>query len=860
MNFPLLKKLPKFEELSNDLILDRFLEFVAEKGLSLYPAQEEATLALIEGQNVILNTPTGSGKSLVATALHFHSLSQGKRSIYTCPIKALVNEKFLTLAKEFGPDQVGMVTGDGAVNPDAPILCCTAEILANMALRDGEDALADDIVMDEFHYYSDRERGGAWQIPLLTLKRSRFLLMSATLGKMDFFQEKLTELTGRETTIVSGVDRPVPLEFEYRETPLHETIQDLIEKGRAPIYLVNFTQANATDEAQNLMSVDFTSKENKKLIAERLVGTKFSSPFGKDILRYLKHGVGLHHAGLLPKYRVLVEKLAQEGLLKVISGTDTLDVGVNVPIRTVLFTKLCKYDGEKTAILSVRDFHQIAGRAGRKGYDNEGFVVAQAPEHVIENLRMEAKAKADPKKAKKMVKAKPPERGYVPWSNDTFKKLIASAPETLESRFQVTHGMILEVLSRAKEDGCAALRQLIRDSHELEGAKKKHRSRAFDLFRSLVERGIIEILPERLPSGSKVRVNVSLQEDFSLNHALGLWLIDTIQLLDPESETYALDVLTLVEAILESPDLILRKQLDRVKTERMREMKEAGMEYEERMEELEKCEYPKPLRDFIYDTFNTFSEKHPWVGHENIRPKSIAREMYETFQNFPEYIRDYELQRAEGLLLRYLSEVYKALVQTVPDQSKTEALDDIIEYFGAIVRGVDSSLLEEWERLRDPDAVRAAIAESTADESESARAARVQGEKAIRRRVMNEIFSLLRLLATGEFAELLTRLREASLAADGKAVDSDGVEWTEKRLQDLAADYGATGHGGLRTDAQARHPQNTKLDTSDRALWRVDQRLVDPDDHNDWEMVFEVDPASVSGDQLKLKLIKLGSV
>ena len=365
-------RLPSYSELSNDLILDRFLDYCAEKKLELYPAQEEAILALFENRNVILNTPTGSGKSLVALALHFHSLACGKRSVYTCPIKALVNEKFLHLCREFGPEQVGMVTGDGAVNRDAPILCCTAEILANIALHEGDLAKVDDVVMDEFHYYSDRERGVAWQVPLLTLNRTRFLLMSATLGETSRFEEGLTRLNGRETVLVSSSERPVPLSFEYRETPLHETVKELIDRGQAPIYLVNFTQASAAEEAQNLMSVDFTPKEVKKTILERLHGMKFSSPYGKDLQRFLKHGVGLHHAGLLPKYRVLVEKLAQEGLLKVIAGTDTLGVGVNIPIRTVLFTQLCKYDGVKTGILSVRDFHQISGRAGRRGFDTAG--------------------------------------------------------------------------------------------------------------------------------------------------------------------------------------------------------------------------------------------------------------------------------------------------------------------------------------------------------------------------------------------------------------------------------------------------------------------------------------------------------
>lgn len=175
--------------------------------------------------------------------------------------------------------------------------------------------------------------------------------------------------------------------------------------------------------------------------------------------------MGLHHAGLLPKYRVLVEQLARKGLLKVICGTDTLGVGINVPLRTVLFTRLCKFDGQKTGILTARDFHQISGRAGRKGFDDKGWVVVQAPEHVIENLQMEQKCAGDAKKLRKFVKRKPPEKGFIVWNKDTFKKLVTSKPEQLVSRFQVTHGMLLNVLSR-EGDGCRALRELIQDCHD----------------------------------------------------------------------------------------------------------------------------------------------------------------------------------------------------------------------------------------------------------------------------------------------------------------------------------------------------------------------------------------------------------
>lgn len=855
--YPLMKRLPGFEELSEsgtELLLDRFLDYAAEKKLDLYPAQEEAVLQLVSGENVILNTPTGSGKSLVATALHFFSLALGRRSIYTSPIKALVNEKFLALCREFGPEQVGMSTGDGSVNRDAPILCCTAEILANMALREGEDAKVDDIIMDEFHYYADRERGVAWQVPLLTLRNSRFLLMSATLGEMDFFERELNELTGRAVSVVSRVERPVPLLFEYRQTPLHETVKELIDQNAAPVYLVCFTQREAAEQAQNLMSVDFTSKEQKKDLLEAMRGMDFSSPYGREVSKFLKHGVGIHHAGLLPKYRVLVEKLAQTGLLRVICGTDTLGVGVNIPIRTVLLTKLCKFDGQKTAILSVRDFHQIAGRAGRKGFDDQGRVVLQAPEHVIENLRLEAKAKADPKKAKKLVKAKPPEKGFVPWDEGTFNRLINGRPEALHSRFQVSHGMLLNVLSREKGDGCVAMREIIRRSHETPLNKKRHFRRAWELFRSLLDRKIIELEDRGGQSRKRVRVNVDLQEDFSLNHALSLYLLDTLKLLDPASETYALDVLTLVESILESPDLILRKQLDRVKTEKMREMKEAGIEYDQRIEELEKLEHPKPLRDFIYASFNEFSDKHPWVGTENIRPKSIAREMYETYQSFAEYVREYELQRAEGVLLRYLSDVYRALVQTVPVMVKTDEFDAITEYFGSILRSIDSSLIDEWERLRNPDYV--PPSKSQPDKPETHDWLRLD-PRATRIKIMNEVFRLTRALAIGDLEAAIGLLGAWS---GGAVLDDAGAAWSEERLKEAMLRYFDDGHERLCTDPSARAAAHTRIDQSGEP-WRIEQVMVDPEAHNDWRLLIELDTqASVIEQRLVMKLAAIGPV
>ncbi|MCC6665795.1 MAG: DUF3516 domain-containing protein [Polyangiaceae bacterium] len=797
-----------------DAILSAFLEWVEACGLELYPAQEQALLEIAAGKNVILNTPTGSGKSLVAYAVCFFAVAQGRRCFYTSPIKALASEKFFTLVDEFGADDVGLMTGDAAVNREAPIVCATAEVLANMALREGAAACVDDVVMDEFHYYSDAERGVAWQLPLLTLTHGRFLLMSATLGDTTFFEKALTDLTGLPTALVHSTDRPVPLDYTYSEKPLHETVAELVKGGRAPIYIVSFTQRGAAEEAQNLMSVDFCTKDEKRAIAEALRTARFDSPYGKEISRLLRHGVGLHHAGLLPKYRLAVEKLAQAGHLKVISGTDTLGVGVNIPIRSVLFTKLCKFDGKGTTLLSVRDFRQISGRAGRKGFDDRGSVVVQAPEHVIENLKLEAKVGADPSKKKKLVRKKPPDRGYAHWDRATFDRLLTAPPEPLVSRFRVSHGMIVNVLSRP-DGGCMALARLIDRCHDRRYDQRAHGRTALAMFRSLLEAGIVE------RRDGRASVNLDLQQDFSLNQTLSLYLLDTLPLLDPERETHALDLLTLVESILENPEVVLQKQLDHLKTEVISELKAKGVEYEERIAKLEELEYPKPNRDFIYDTFNAFAKKHPWVGAENIRPKSIARDMVERFMSFSEYVKEYGLERSEGLLLRYLSDVYKVLVQTVPQAERSEDVDELITFFGAMVRQVDSSLLDEWERMRDGEVAPPALAARSELEPEGSEDV-TRDTKGFTVLLRNELFRLIRALSRRDFgeAESVARLKAAELE------------------RELGPFFEA--HGALRTDPDARSPALLTLETGE-TRWDFAQVLLDPEDDNDWVIVGWVD-------------------
>ncbi|MEL6543737.1 MAG: DUF3516 domain-containing protein [Myxococcota bacterium] len=803
-----------------------FVEGVAAQGFELYPAQEQAILELMSDNHVILSTPTGSGKSLVAFALVFRAVAQGKRVFYTAPIKALVSEKFFQLCEQVGAEHVGMMTGDASVNRDAPVICCTAEILANLCLAPPEETAIDFVVMDEFHYYGDRDRGAAWQIPLIARPDAQYLLMSATLGDTREIEDSLTELSGREVVRVASVERPVPLEFEYVETPLHETISELVREAKAPIYLVNFTQREAAEQVQNLTSLDVTPKETKKRIQEELKGFRFDSPYGKDVQRYVRHGLGLHHAGLLPKYRRLVEQLAQAGLLKIVSGTDTLGVGINIPIRTVLFTKLFKFDGEKLGILSARDFKQIAGRAGRKGYDDAGTVVCEAPEYVIENRKVEMKIAANPQKKKKLQKKKPPDRNFVNWNEQTYRQLVDKQPEPLESRFRVTYAMLIAAVQHYGSTPGAALKhivQLIERSHGGEELKRQHFRTAKKLYKSLRDAGIIRVIRNR-KSGNRVVIDEELQRDFSLNHTLSLYLVAALEVLDGQSEDYALDVLSLVESILENPRAILIKQIDLLKTERLAELKAAGVEYEERMEELDKVEPPKPRAELIYETFNAFSVKHPWVREENIRPKSIARDLFERCMSFREYVKEYKLERSEGLVLRYLSDAYKTLVQTVPERFKTEAVEEIEIYLRSLLDVVDNSLVTEWEALVNPE---------EEDESDSEGAVRRvsfdprRDKKRFLARIRAEMNQVVRALSRQDYATAST------LFCGGE--EGEYSDQLARELGPYFEEYRQIDFG-----PRARQTDRTTVVEHERNHWRVTQTLVDENEDLTWAVHGEV--------------------
>ena len=802
--------------LSPDAALDRFLDWTTARGIELWSHQEEALMDLMVGDHVILGTPTGSGKSLVALGLHFMALATGKRSYYTAPIKALVSEKFFNLVEVLGRENVGMITGDAHINAEAPVICCTAEILANQALREGEAADVGCVAMDEFHFYGDADRGWAWQVPLLTLPKTQFLLMSATLGDVSAIAASLKERTGTDVDVVADAPRPVPLSYEYVEMPLEGTVELALRKGEAPLYLVHFSQDAALATAQALSSYGVASKEQRELVKDAVKGTRFTTAFGKTLKRLLASGVGVHHAGMLPRYRLLVEKLAQQGLLPVICGTDTLGVGINVPIHTVVLTQLTKFDGYKMRRLRAREFHQIVGRAGRSGFDTEGMVIAEAPEHDIENAKLMAKAGDDPKKIRKVKKKQPPE-GFVTWNKQTFERLIAAVPETLKPRMKITHSMVLSEVVQGG-DAYGRVRKLIDDSAQTDEEKRALVVRTDEIFDTLTSADVIEQV-EGEGGVVEYACTVDLPEDFALDQPLSPFLLAALELLDPESDSFALDVISMAEATLENPRQVLRAQERAARDKAMQDMKADGVEYEERLERLAEITYPRPLEELLDAAFERYCQEVPWARDFQLEPKSVLRDMLESASDFKGYVQRYGIARSEGTLLRYLSDAYRVLDRTVPADKRDERLADVIAWLGFVVRSVDSSLVDEWESA----GAAVDVAPPTAGDVV------VHDRRGLTVLVRNALFQRVRLASQGRAAEL------------GRL----DAEWGcgEPRWQ-RALDAYFEAHGQIAIDADARSAAFLSIDEADEQaehVWHVRQIFSDPEGDHDFAIQADVD-------------------
>ena len=845
-----------------------FSEWAQSTGRPLYPHQDEALTQILEDRHVIAATPTGSGKSMIALAAHTASLARDARSYYTAPLKALVSEKFFELVRLFGADNVGMITGDTSINAAAPIICCTAEILANQALREGGDLDADTVVMDEFHYYADPQRGWAWQVPLLELPRAQMVLMSATLGDVSFFVRDLHERTGREVAVVDDAVRPVPLEMEYAVEPIGELLQRLVGQGRAPVYVVHFSQRAAVERASSLLSVDLVPKARRAEVAAALGGFRFGSGFGATLSRLLRSGIGVHHAGMLPRYRRLVERLAREGLLAVICGTDTLGVGINVPIRTVVLTSLVKFDGARERHLSAREFHQIAGRAGRAGFDTRGYVVVQAPEHVIDNAKALAKAGDDERKRRKIVRKKAPE-GRVNWTDKTFERLRDAAPETLTSQFQVTTTMVLSLMER-DGDPVAAMARLLSRVQATAAERRRHVRRAIEIYLSLRTAGVVEHVSSaraRADGRPRLRLAVDLPDDFALNQPLAPFALAAMDLLGVDSPEHTLDVISVVEATLDDPRPLLYAQQRAARGEAVAAMKAEGMDYEERMAALEEITWPRPLAELLEPALEMYRQSNPWVAEYELSPKSVVRDMVENAMTFSDLVSRYELGRSEGVVLRYLTDAYRALRQVVPEEHRTPEVEEVVDWLGGLVRAVDSSLLDEWEALGraqaghadeaagilaadGPEADGTAGVERAFGADADGRVPLTRNLHAFRVAVRREMFRRIELMARDD-VEGLGRLDapsgwgedrwDAALARYWDEYDWIGTDTAARAVSLAPLDESPDAVALAAAGVSERLIE--ALEASGRKVWLATQIVDDPDGDHDWRLTALVDLA-----------------
>lgn len=861
-----------------------FSQWAEETGRPLYPHQDEALSQILDGRHVIAATPTGSGKSMIALAAHTASLARGGRSYYTAPLKALVSEKFFELIRLFGADNVGMVTGDSSINAGAPIICCTAEILANQSLREGEAMDVDCVIMDEFHYYADPQRGWAWQVPLLELPQAQMVLLSATLGDVSFFVTDMKERTGREVAVIEGAERPVPLEMEYVVEPIGELLQRLVQQHKAPVYVVHFSQKEAIERATSLLSVDLVPKSRKEEVAAALGSFRFGPGFGATLSRLLRAGIGVHHAGMLPRYRRLVERLAREGLLSVICGTDTLGVGINVPIRSVVLTSLVKFDGAKERHLTAREFHQIAGRAGRAGFDTRGYVIVQAPEHVIENAKALAKAGDDERKRRKIVRKAAPE-GRVNWTDKTFERLRDAQPETMTSQFQVTTTMVLNLMER-DGDPVAAMAQLLSRVHESEAMRRKHVRRAIDIYLSLRTAGVLTHVSSaqaRSDGRPRLRLAVDLPDDFALNQPLAPFALAAMDLLGVDSPEHTVDVVSVVEATLDDPRPLLYAQQRQARGEAIAAMKAEGLDYDERMAALEEVTWPQPLAELLAPALEMYKQSNPWIAEYELHPKSVVRDMVESAMTFSDLVSRYELGRSEGVILRYLTDVYRALRQVVPEEHRTEEVTALIDWLGNLVRAVDSSLLDEWEALGAAQAGRAELAAGILDgdrpgEDDSIGVERAFGADENGKVAFSRNLHAFRVAVRKEMFRRVELMARDDVEALGRLDASSG--WGEDRWDDALARYWDE-YDWIGTDTAARSITLAPLDEAPspadlaaagvserlieafaktgRTVWLATQVLQDPDEDHDWRLTALVDLTECDqADKAVIHLLNVG--
>jgi hypothetical protein len=705
-----------------DLELSFYDKFLWSRGLEPYPVQEQAIGKIFAGTSVLVTVPTGTGKTLMAKAALHAALGRGHRAVYTTPLRALTEEKFRELCVDFGEANVGFATGDYKVNREAPIQVEVAEILWNRIVADKHVCPAEIVVMDEGHYFNDPERGYVWEQSIIGLDpRTQLVVLSATVGHPERFCHWV-ELTRRvPMELVDSRERKVPLVHEFREDMMIDTVRSLAFTGDVPAIVFVFGREQCFEVARLIKSCRrFTTDEEKAKVEALCEQALLPTGAAKELKPLLAHGIGIHHAGILPRYKQLVEQLALERLIKFVVSTETIAAGINLPARTVVFPSLRKFIKQQVRLVTAAEYHQMAGRAGRPQFDDRGLAITLAPEDIVSELKKELKDAAkrpayDEAKVKKSVynraRSEAQRKGDIVWTPEIHAELVKGEPAELRSKTKITAEQVLAIglpdLAAEVLPGAAgeAAQRMAAAEASLPPSMRLDIVTVIDnlLLDDFERRGLHKVLAQLVANMRAIGVldehgkQVSGQMIRQLQGMDGLFIYYVLY----NHQLDYVELRELVEYLIDHD--IIQRQLDRkdedVKREwmrtRLRELREGNpqVSWEDVEAEWDK-EHPRVLTK-VETIHQELSAKipHPEL-HGGKRAKNVWATLEESGLPFLEFVERHHLEHEEGNLFSYLVRVMN-FARKLGEASQLSELDDMAERVQRILARVDVRLVDD---------------------------------------------------------------------------------------------------------------------------------------------------------------------
>lgn len=665
-----------------ELELAFYDKFLWSRGLEPYPVQEQAISAIFAGKSLLVTVPTGTGKTLMAKAALFAAIGRGHRAIYTTPLRALTEEKYRELCEDFGDGNVGFATGDYKVNREAPIQVEVAEILWNRIVAEKHVSPAEVVIMDEGHYFNDPERGYVWEQSIIGLDpRTQLVILSATVGHPEKFCQWVEVTRRMPMALVDSRERKIPLVHEYREDMLIETVRGLAHSGDVPAIIFVFGREQCFEIARLIKSCRrFTTDEEKAKIEMMCDEALLPSGAAKELRPLLAHGIGIHHAGILPRYKQLVEQLALERLIRFVVSTETIAAGINLPARTVVFPALRKFIKKEARLVTAAEYHQMAGRAGRPQFDDKGLAITLAPEEIVSELKKELKDAAkrpsyDESKVRKSVynraKSDAQRKGDIVWTPEVHAELVRGEPAELRSKTKISAEQVLAIglpdlqataLGTAVDERMAAAEASLPPSMRLDIVTvidnlllgDRDRKELLKTLAQLVENlKAIGVIDEH---GAQVKGEMIRQlqgmDGLFIYYALFNHQLDYVELRE------------LVEYLLDHD--IIQRQLDRkgddAKREwmrtKLRELRDASpaASWDDAEAAWDK-EHPRvPTKiELIHAEFSG-AVPHPEL-HGGKRAKNVWAQIEDGEHGFLDFVEKHNLQHEEGNLFSYLVRV-----------------------------------------------------------------------------------------------------------------------------------------------------------------------------------------------------------